>query len=95
MISAVTAALDHRDVDCALEGALEDQCSWLRHPATLRYFRAVTGSGKAVRSGVVCPNADWIPHVRYYRADFLGRNRLSLYWNADERRYFIAPRVYT
>jgi hypothetical protein len=93
MIRAVTVALDHRDVDCALEDAHEDQCSWVRQPATLRYFRAVTGYGKAVRTGMVCPNAGWLPHQRYYGADFLWSVCLRLSWSRADRSYSIAPRV--
>jgi hypothetical protein len=88
MILAVTTAVSGEENACLAH----ESCSWLRLTGKLRYFRAVSGSGRAILSGMVCPDADWLPHQRYYQEKFLVIDCIRLRWDLEMHRYkLVAP----
>jgi hypothetical protein len=83
MTLAVTTAVKGAEIECIAH----ESCSWLRLAGKLRFFRAVSGSGKALRGGMVCPDADWLPHQRYYQEKFLVVDCIRLRWDFEMHRY--------
>jgi hypothetical protein len=69
--------------------AQQERCSWLvQETVDLRFFRAVSGRGKALLSGSVCRGGFGFPRQAYYPERLLQfGNCVELQWDAENGKY--------